>query len=380
MSQDSQPSRSPESVTLAVDVMGADGGLDATVGGCARARANGLRARLRLYGREDEVRAAVERHALTNAEVVHADDVIAMDDKPTRAMRRRGSSMWNAIHAVKAGEAQGAVSSGNTGALMAMSVLQLRMIEGADRPAITASWPTRRGRTVVLDVGANVEATPAQLVQFAIMGEAYYAALTGKEHPSVGLLNVGEEEAKGHEVIREAAQILRDADPDMDFRGFVEGDDISAGAVDVVVTDGFTGNIALKAAEGTARMIGGWIKDALTRNAMSKAGALLLAPSLRNLKARMDPSEMNGAPLLGLTGLVVKSHGGADAAGVAAALCTTENLATHPFQEQIRQTIAAVEARRRAAGEDEAATMTEAGAEPETDSGAEPARAEGAAE
>ena len=346
MSQESAASLDAQTVTLAVDVMGADGGLDATVGGCARARANGLRADLRLYGREDEVRAAVERHGLTGASVVHAEDVIAMDDKPTRAMRRRGSSMWAAIAAVKAGEAQGVVSSGNTGALMAMSVLQLRMIEGADRPAITASWPTRRGRTVVLDVGANVEATPQQLVQFAIMGEAYYAALTGKERPTVGLLNVGEEEAKGHEVIREAAQILREADPEMDFRGFVEGDDISAGAVDVVVTDGFTGNIALKAAEGTARMIGGWIKDALTRNARSKAGALLLAPSLRNLKARMDPSEMNGAPLLGLTGLVVKSHGGADAAGVAAALTTTEALAIHPFQEQIRKTIAAVEARR----------------------------------
>ena len=338
--------RDPETVTLAVDAMGADQGLDATIGGCAAARARGLKAALRLYGQEDEISAALARHDVANASVVHADGVITMDDKPTRAMRRRDSSMWAAIQAVKDGEAQGAVSSGNTGALMAISVLQLRMIEGADRPAITASWPTRRGRTVVLDVGANVEATAQQLVQFAIMGEAYYAALTGKTRPSVGLLNVGEEEAKGHEIIREAASILRGADPDMDFRGFVEGDDISAGAVDVVVTDGFTGNIALKAAEGTARMIGAWIKDALTRNALSKAGAVLLAPSLRNLKARMDPGQMNGAPLLGLNGLVVKSHGGADAGGVASALKVAEALATHPFQDDIRETIAAVEARR----------------------------------
>ena len=341
--------RNRRDVTLAVDAMGADGGLDATVGGCAAARAGGLAARLRLYGDETKIREALTRHPVEGAEVCHAEGVITMDDKPTRAMRRRDSSMWAAIQAVKTGEAAGAVSSGNTGALMAMSVLQLRMIEGVDRPAITASWPTRHGRTVVLDVGANVEANAQQIVQFAIMGEAYYAALTGKERPSVGLLNVGEEEAKGHEVIRAAAGVLREADPEMDFRGFVEGDDISAGAVDVVVTDGFTGNIALKAAEGTARMIGAWIKDALTRNTLSKAGAVLLAPSLRNLKARMDPSQMNGAPLLGLNGLVVKSHGGADAAGVASALKVAENLAAHPFQDQIRETIIAVEARRRAA-------------------------------
>ena len=369
MSEESREENAPGTVTLAVDAMGADGGLDATVGGCAKARADGLAARLKLYGRQDEVAAAVAQHGLTDAEVVHADDVIAMDEKPTRAMRRRGSSMWGAIGAVKSGEAQGALSSGNTGALMAMSVLQLRMIEGADRPAITAMWPTRRGRTVVLDVGANVEATAKQLVQFAIMGEAYYGALTGKARPSVGLLNVGEEEAKGHDVIREAAAILREADPEMDFRGFVEGDDISMGAVDVVVTDGFTGNIALKAAEGTARMIGGWIKDALTRNTLSKAGAVLLAPSLRNLKARMDPSEANGAPLLGLTGLVVKSHGGADAAGVAAALQTCEALAVHPFQEKIRRTIAEVEARRATSDHDADEAST-----PEADASAEAAR------
>ena len=340
-----QPDLDRSGVTLAVDAMGADGGLAATVGGCAEARAAGLRAKLRLFGREDEVRAAVAEHGLEGAEIVHADDVVAMDDKPTRAMRMKGSSMWGAIAAVKAGEAQGAVSPGNTGALMAMSVLQLRMIEGVDRPAITASWPTRTGRTVVLDVGANVEADPAQLVQFAIMGEAYYAALTGKAHPAVGLLNVGEEEAKGHEIIRAAARTLREADPDMDFRGFVEGDDISGGAVDVVVTDGFTGNIALKAAEGTARMIGAWIKDALTASMRTKIGALMIRDALDELKGQMDPSRMNGAPLLGLNGLVVKSHGGADASGIASALKVAEDLAVHPFQDQIKRTIAEVEGR-----------------------------------
>ena len=336
---------------LAVDVMGADGGLDATVGGCAEARRQGLSASLRLFGDEAAVRAAADRFGVTGYDIRHTDGVVAMDDKPTRAMRRKDTSMWGAVAAVKAGACDGAVSSGNTGALMAVSMLQLRMIEGVERPAITASWPSTTGRSIVLDVGANVEASAAQLVQFAIMGEAYHRALTGEAHPTVGLLNVGEEEAKGHELIRAAAATLRDADPEMRFVGFVEGDDISLGEVDVVVTDGFTGNIALKAAEGTARMIAAWIRDALTTSVRTKAGALLMGPGLKDLKARMDPARMNGAPLLGLNGLVVKSHGGADASGVASALMIAESLAGNPFRDRIRQTVADVEARAAQAGD-----------------------------
>jgi glycerol-3-phosphate acyltransferase PlsX len=347
-----------DGIVLAIDAMGADGGPAVVVEGCARAREAGLKAQLKLFGRADEIKGPLSRHGLSGAEIVHTDDVITMDEKPSRALRRgRGSSMWGAIGAVKAGEAQACVSSGNTGAIMAMSVMQLRMIEGVDRPAIAALWPTLRGRTVVLDVGANVEADAEQYVQFAIMGEAYYAALTGKEHPSVGLLNVGEEEEKGHSLIRRAAQTLRLADPDMDFQGFVEGDDISAGAVDVVVTDGFTGNVALKAAEGTARMIGTWIKEALTADIRSKAGAFLLVPSLKEMKAKMNPSQSNGAPLLGLNGLVLKSHGGADAEGVAAAVRMAEELAVHPFMDHIRQTIA--EVRERVAERPEIAEVSE---------------------
>ncbi len=267
-----------------------------------------------------------------------------MDDKPTQVMRRgRKTSMWAAIEAVKNGEVSAAVSSGNTGALMAVSVLQLRMIEGVDRPAITALWPNiRGGKGVVLDVGANVEATAEQLVQFAIMGEAYFRALTGKNKPKVGLLNVGAEELKGHELIRTAATTLKNSDPEMDFHGFVEGDDLAKGTVDVIVTDGFTGNIALKSAEGTARMVGGWVKEALTGSFLSKLGAVFMMGSLRSLKARMDPSTSNGAPLPGLNGLVLKSHGGADAAGVASALLIAENLAEHPFQDEIKATVAKV--------------------------------------
>ncbi|MEM1380340.1 MAG: phosphate acyltransferase PlsX [Pseudomonadota bacterium] len=339
-----------KSLTLAVDVMGGDAGAPAVLEGCALARAQGLAAKLLLVGQEDVIEANLPASGLSRdgIEIHHAPGIVAMDEKPARALRRsRDSSMWHAIEAVKQGRAHGIVSCGNTGALMAIARLQLRMIEGIDRPAASALWPTTKGNAVVLDVGANVEVTADQLVQFAIMGEAYFRALTDKERPSVGLLNVGEEDLKGNTLIKNAAKILREADPEMAFRGFIEGNDISAGKVDVVVTDGFTGNVALKTAEGTARLIGAWVKDALTENIMSKAGAALMMPSLKRLKARMDPSSVNGAPLLGLNGLVVKSHGGADAAGICSAVVTTENLAAHPFLEAIAKTVAKVTERAR---------------------------------
>lgn len=335
-------------VQIALDAMGADQGLQEVINGLGLAYQNGLKASVSVHGQEKEISSSIELNGLGEkpVTVVHADDVITMDDKPTDALRRgKKSSMWSTVAAVKNGAAAAAVSSGNTGALMAMGVLQLRKIEGIDRPAISCLWPTAKGLSVVLDVGANVEASAKQLVQFAIMGEAYFRALTEKDKPSVGLLNVGAEELKGHDLIRNAATILREADSEMNFVGFVEGNGISAGQADVVVTDGFTGNVALKTAEGTARMVGGWLKEALTSNLMSKLGAALMMSSLKSLKQRMDPSEVNGAPLLGLNGLVIKSHGGADASGIAAALKTAEKLAAHPFQDEIRRTVAKVEAR-----------------------------------
>lgn len=342
-------SPSPSRIRLALDVMGADGNVDTMMDGVALARRNGVQASITLHGREGEIRTAMASRDFGDAplSVRHAEDVITMDTKPTNAMRRgKGSSMWSAIAAVKEGDADAIISSGNTGALMAISVLQLRMIEGIDRPAITAVWPTKTGgRTAMLDVGANVEATAKQLVQFAIMGEAYFRALTGKEKPVVGLLNVGAEELKGHELIRTAADTLRAADQEMAFHGFVEGDDITSGMADVVVTDGFTGNIALKTAEGTARMVGGWVKEALTGSLRSKLGSAIMMPALMELKERMNPSHANGAPLLGLNGLVIKSHGGADAEGIASALKVAQDLASHPFQEEIARTVRKVEAR-----------------------------------
>jgi glycerol-3-phosphate acyltransferase PlsX len=218
---------------------------------------------------------------------------------------------------------------------MAVARTQLGMIDGVDRPAITALWPTPRGRVVVLDVGANVEADEAALVRFAIMGESFFSALTGEKNPSVGLLNVGAEELKGHELIRRAARLIRDSDPEMNFKGFVEGNDISLGAVDVVVTDGFTGNIALKSAEGAARLVGGWMREALTGSLLAKLGALLMMSDLKKLKDRIDPSSVNGGVFLGVNGTVVKSHGGANAKGVESAISMAANLTGRGFRRQV---------------------------------------------
>ena len=342
------PKKLPASdVTLAIDAMGGDNGPAAVVDGVARAIEKGLKAKVVFVGAQSALEPLVAGQAsLGAAEIRHAGSVVAMTDKPMHVLRRgHDTSMWQAVAAVKEGAADAVVSCGNTGVLMAVAKMQLKMIAGVDRPAVTALWPTNRGRTVVLDVGANVEADENQLVQFAIMGEAFFRALTNVEKPTVGLLNVGAEDLKGHELIRTAARVLREADPDMAFKGFVEGNDISAGAVDVVVTDGFTGNVALKSAEGAARLVGGWVKETLTGTLNAKLGALLMAPGLKKLKDRIDPSSVNGGVFLGINGLVVKSHGGSDARGVASAVLMAANLARAPFREEVAQTVAAVTAR-----------------------------------
>lgn len=340
-------------LTLAIDAMGGDAGPGPVVEGVAAARRAGLDARILFFGDEAKLRPLIAlRRGLSGVEVRHAPAAVAMTDKPTHVLRRgRDTSMWLAIAALKNGEVDAVVSGGNTGALMAVSRMQLRMIEGVDRPAITALWPTNFGRTVVLDVGANVEASENELVQFAIMGEAFSRALTGKDKPSVGLLNVGAEELKGHELIRSAARVLREADPEMAFAGFVEGNDISSGKLDVVVTDGFTGNIALKTAEGAARLVGSWMREALRTSINSRLASLLMFRGLKKLKARMDPSSMNGGLLLGVNGIVVKSHGGADARGVKSAVEMTANLARRPFIAEIAETVSKVAARARLASD-----------------------------
>ncbi|WP_428408353.1 phosphate acyltransferase PlsX [Hyphococcus sp.] len=343
-----QARKKTSDLVLAVDAMGGDAGPQAVVDGVAYAVKRGLKADVIFFGDKAQLEPLVSAHSnLSGAQIRHADSVVAMTDKPMHVLRRgRDTSMWLAMTAVGEGEAQAVVSGGNTGALMAVARKQLGMIEGVERPAVTALWPTPKGRCVVLDVGANVEADEDQLVQFAIMGEAFFRALMKVEKPTVGLLNVGAEDLKGHELIRTAARVLREADPDMAFKGFVEGNDISKGTVDVVVTDGFTGNVALKSAEGAARLLGQWMKETLTGTLNAKIGALMMAPGLRKLKERIDPSSNNGGVFLGVNGIVVKSHGGADARGVASAVNMAASLAKRPFQDEVASTVKTVMNRR----------------------------------
>src|SRR6516165_9339408 len=255
--------------------------------------------------------------------IIHTDVAVSMKDKPSQALRRgrKTSSMWLAIDAVKKGEADVAVSAGNTGALMAMARFHLRTLPGIDRPAIAAVWPTIRGDSVVLDLGATIGGDAHHLVALAVMGSAMARVVFNLERPTVGLLNIGVEEIKGHEEIREAAELLHAMNlPQLEYIGFVEGDGISKGAADVVVTEGFSGNIALKTAEGTARQISQFLRTAMSQNLLSRLGYLFARGAFRSLRDKLDPKKSNGGVLLGLRGVVVKSHGGTDAEGFAYAV------------------------------------------------------------
>ena len=278
-----------------------------------------------IYGREDVVRPELAKFPKLAeiSEFVHCEIAVRMDDKPSQALRhgRWKSSMWKAVEAVKNGGAQACISAGNTGALMAMSKFCLRTMATIDRPAIAALWPTTRGESVVLDVGATIGADAHQLIDFAILGTGMARSVFGIERPSVGLLNVGVEEIKGQEEVKEAGRMLREANmASMNYRGFVEGDDIGKGTVDVVVTEGFAGNIALKTAEGTARQIAGYLRAAMSRTLMAKIGYVFAKGAFDRLREKMDVGRSNGGVFLGLNGIVVKSHGGADSDGFAAAI------------------------------------------------------------
>jgi glycerol-3-phosphate acyltransferase PlsX len=259
-----------------------------------------------------------------------------MDEKPAQALRRgKGTSMWNAIEAVREGQAVAAVSAGNTGALMAMAKLILRMSADLERPALVTGIPTGRGVTTFLDVGANIDCDAERLVEFAIMGEAFHRAAHGVPKPTVGLLNVGSEEMKGHEEVREANRILREGGLDLDYRGFVEGDDITRGEVNVIVTDGFTGNIALKAMEGAARFMSGELRSALSSNPIATLGALMARPALQKFRDRMSPPP--AALLAGLNGIVLKCHGGASDRDYAQAIQMAASLAQSDFSAEIER-------------------------------------------
>lgn len=323
--------------------MGGDHAPDIVVEGVDIAARRAPDVRFLIHGDADRINTLLESFPRARAvtQVRAADKAIGMEVKPSQALRQgKGSSLWNAIQSVENREAHAVVSAGNTGALMAISMFRLRMMQGIHRPALATRWPTMKGDyTVMLDVGANVDADAEQLVEFAIMGEAFQRAVSGKDRPSVGLLNVGAEDQKGHEEIRAAARLIRETGVDMSFHGFVEGDDIAKGTVDVVVTDGFTGNIALKTGEGTARLVGQLLRETLTGGLMARLGALIAYPALRQLRTRMDPGTFNGALFLGLNGLVVKSHGSANGRGYAAAIGVAEKLARSHYREEIARNI-----------------------------------------
>lgn len=309
--------------TIALDAMGGDHGPAVVVPGAAITLERYPELNFIMYGSEPRIREELDKlPALARkTRVVHTDLVVAMADKPSQALRRgKGTSLWLSIDAVRSGEADVAVSGGNTGAFMAMSKLILRPMAGIERPAIAALWPTVKAECIVLDVGANIGATAKELCDFALMGAAMARALFHIERPTVGLLNVGVEEIKGVEEVRQAHAWLKNTDLPLDYRGFIEGDQIGQGVVDVVVVEGFAGNIALKTAEGTAKQIGEYLRAAMKRSWISQFGALMAAGAFKILKQKMDPRRANGGTFLGLNGIAVKSHGGTDALGFASAI------------------------------------------------------------
>ena len=332
---------------LAIDAMGGDIGPAATVAGAAAALARVPTLRFTLFGDEAVIATEVAKHATLGAcaTIRHSPDVISGEDRPSQAIRRmRTTSMGMAIAAVKDGRADAAVSAGNTGALMAMAKLTLRTIEGIDRPALAALLPTLGDHDLImLDLGANTECDADNLVQFAIMGAAYARIQHGMDRPRVRLLNIGTEEMKGTDALKDAASRLRAADHlPLSFDGFVESDRLGRGEIDVIVSDGFSGNIALKTMEGTARFVTDLLRRAFTSSFRSKAGFLLSKPALHLLRVQLDPNNHNGAVFLGLNGIVVKSHGGATAAGIANAIAVAAKLAQQGIAGRIVEDLAKV--------------------------------------
>ncbi len=330
-------------LTLALDAMGGDQAPDMVIDGAEMARIRFPLVDFLIFGDEARIRPLLERSRLLTERttVFHTDTVVKNEDKPSVALRAgRNSSMRLAIDAVKDGRAAGVVSAGNTGALMAMAKLALRMLPGIDRPAIASFYPTERGESCMLDLGANVECDAQNLVQFAIMGDMFARAVLGIPKPTIGLLNVGSEEMKGHDEVKKAGAILREGKVPVEFHGFIEGDDITAGTVDVVVTDGFTGNVALKTAEGTARLYTNFIRASFKSSLLAKLGYLLSRGALQKVRERTDPRRYNGAVFLGLNGIAVKSHGGTDALGFANAIGVANDMAVHGFLDKVRAELA----------------------------------------
>lgn len=329
-----------KTVKIALDAMGGDEGPEVVLGGAEISRRRYPEIRYLIHGERDAVMPVLERFTRLKeeSEFIECEFSIPMDMKPSQALRqgRRVSGIWRALDSVKEGQADIMVSAGNTGALMAMAKFCLRMMPGIERPALAGVWPNLRGESIVLDVGATIGADADALVDYALMGSAMARALFDLEKPKVGLLNIGVEEVKGLEEIRLAAAQLKEINlAGLHYAGFVEGDDLGKGGVDVVVTEGFTGNIALKSAEGTARQVGSYLRDAMSRTLMAKIGYLFARQAFARLRDKMDPRKVNGAVLLGVNGIVIKSHGGTDAEGFASAIDMGHNMHRNGLQAKI---------------------------------------------
>ena len=327
-------------IKISIDAMGGDLGPEVAIAGtaCAQKRLPGTH--FLLYGIEEQVRPILNRYPelMENSTFIATQTAISMDEKPSQALRngRGKASMWHAIESVKNGTANACVSAGNTGALMAMSYFCLKMLAEADRPGIAGVWPTLKEDSIVLDIGATIGATSRQLVDLAVMGAVMYRTLYGIEKPTVGLLNVGVEEVKGLDEIKQAGRLLKEINLDqLEYKGFVEGNDIGKGTVNVVVTEGFSGNIALKAAEGTARQMGQILKSALQTSLMTKIGYLFAKKAFDILRQKMDPGRVNGGVLLGLDGIVVKSHGHTTPEGFASAIKVARKVVNNQLKTKI---------------------------------------------
>ena len=331
---------------ISVDAMGGDQGPPAVVSGIAKSAEKNPDIGFIVHGRASEIEPLIQKAGLADrCEVRDTAEVVTMDAKPSFVMRNgKNTSMWSAVDAVKNGEAEAVVSCGNTGALMAVSMLRLRKIPGVDRPAIACLWPSRNkgGFNIMLDVGADIRADEKDLLQYALMGGSYARNGLDIKRPRIGLLNVGTEEHKGRAEIKSAHDLITEMAPaaELDFVGFVEGGDIPSNRVDVIVTDGFTGNVALKTGEGTAGLIREFLREAFNATLLSKFAALLALGSLKRLSKRIDPRRVNGGVFLGLNGTVVKSHGGADATGVSSAIKLAFRLAESNFSERLAARVA----------------------------------------
>ncbi len=324
--------------------MGGDRGPSVVIRGADIALKRNPGLKFILFGREEEFGEWLERFpdVAKASQSVHCEIAVRMDEKASQALRRgrRESSMWRTIDAVKNKQADVAVSAGNTGALMAMAFFNLRTMPGVDRPALAGKWPTSRGDSIVLDMGASIGANQEQLVDFAVMGAAMARAILGVRKPTIGLLNIGVEEVKGLEQVKQAGAVLRELEGiPFSYHGFVEGNDLGQGTTDVVVTEGFSGNIALKAAEGTARQITGFLKRAMIKSWRTRLGYMLARPAFDALKEKLDPAGVNGGVFLGLNGLVIKSHGGTSPIGFASAIETGVDMARFDLVAKIARDI-----------------------------------------